>query len=212
MRNVILYDSHPVIIRGLRELFSSFGDDFAFFETNNINGISKYISTHKIHLIVAGINEKTDIDARTIEKHNSIPWVILYNDNLYKKALSLVLSGAMACLSKGCGSGETEKCILEALQSHCYICEKTLHKFGYEFLFDVNNQGYVRNFLKFNMERKPNKLSPREQEVANLLVSGMRTSEIAALLKIKHSTASTIKRTIMLKKNVRNIIELATVM
>jgi DNA-binding NarL/FixJ family response regulator len=136
----------------------------------------------------------------------------MYNDNLYKKALSLVLSGASACISKGSPDQETETCLREVLESRRYICESTLNKFGYEFLFDPGNQAQIRNFLKYNLKRKQNKLSPREQQVANLLISGMKTSEIAAALNVRHSTVSTIKRTVMLKKNVINIIELASVL
>lgn len=212
MLNVVLYDSHPIILRGLKEFFKNLGDQFTFFETNTVSGVSRFLASHKIDLVVAGINEKTGIDNRLIQKHNSIPWVIMYNDNLYKKALSLVLSGASACISKGCRDLETEKCLREVLDARRYICESTLQRFGYEFLFDPVNQAQIRNFLKYNLQRKPNKLSPREQQVAGLLVSGMKTSEIATELNVRHSTVSTIKRTVMLKKNVINIVELASVL
>lgn len=212
MLRVILYDSHPITLTGLREFFKNLGTEFKFFETSTISGLSKHLSHHKIDLVVAGINEKTGIDTRMIQRHNTIPWVIMYNDNLYKKALSLVLSGASACISKGSSDQETETCLSEVLESRRYICESTLNKFGYEFLFDPGNQAQIRNFLKYNLKRKPNKLSPREQQVANLLISGMKTSEIAAALNVRHSTVSTIKRTVMLKKNVINIIELASVL
>lgn len=212
MLHVILYDSHPIILRGLKEFFKNLENEFTFLETGTVAGVSKYLASHKIDLVVVGVNEKTGIDAKIIQRHNTIPWVIMYNDNLYKKALSLVLSGASACISKGCSDQETEKCLREVLASRRYICESTLHKFGYEFLFDPGNQSQIRNFLKFNLQRKPNKLSPREQQVAGLLVSGMKTSEIATVLNVRHSTVSTIKRTVMLKKNVINIIELASVL
>lgn len=212
MLHVILYDSHPIILTGLKEFFKNIENEFTFFETNTISGLSKHLLHHKIDLVVAGINEKTGIDTRMIQRHSAIPWVIMYNDNLYKKALSLVLSGAGACISKGSSDLETETCLREVLESRRYICGSTLEKFGYEFLFDPGNQAQIRNFLKYNLQRKPNKLSPREQEVANLLISGMKTSEIAAALSVRHSTISTIKRTVMLKKNVINIVELASVL
>jgi len=212
MLHVILYDSHPIILRGLKEFFKNLGNEFTFFETNTVSGVAKFLAARKIDLVVAGLNEKTGIDTRIIQKHSTTPWVIMYNDNLYKKALSLVLSGASACISKGSRDTETERCLREVLASRRYICESTLEKFGYEFLFDPVNQAQIRNFLKYNLQRKPNKLSPREQQVANLLLSGMKTSEIATALNVRHSTVSTIKRTVMLKKNVINIVELASVL
>ncbi|ACT93414.1 response regulator transcription factor [Dyadobacter fermentans] len=212
MLNVILYDSHPIILTGLKEFFRSIGKEFVFFETTTVGGISKFLSQRPIHLIVVGLNERTGIEARIIQRNSTIPWVIMYNDNLYKKALTLLLSGASACISKGCGDQETEKCLNEVLASRTYICESTLHQFGYEFLFDPANQAHIRNFLKYNLHRKPSRLSPREQQVAGMLVNGMRTSEIATALNVRHSTISTIKRTIMLKKHVINIAELASVL
>lgn len=212
MLHVILYDSHPITLTGLKEFFKNLGKEFTFFETNTVSGLSRHLLHHKIDMVVAGVNEKTGIDTRMIQRHNTIPWVIMYNDNLYKKALSLVLSGASACISKGSTDLETETCLREVLESRRYICESTLKRFGYEFLFDPGNQAQIRNFLKYNLQRKPNKLSPREQQVANLLISGMKTSEIATALSVRHSTISTIKRTVMLKKNVINIVELASVL
>ncbi|WP_353718392.1 response regulator transcription factor [Dyadobacter sp. 676] len=200
MRNVVLFDSHPVILTGLREFLGGLGKDFVFFETNTISGVSQYLSQHKIDLVVAGLNEKAGIDSRLVAKYRTIRWVIMYNDNLYKKALSLMLSGAIGCISKACRDDEAEACIRDVLAARPYICQTTLQKFGYEFIFDPINHAYIRNFLKYNFQRKPNTLSAREHEVATLLVTGMKTSEIAALLKIRNSTVSTIKRTIMLKK------------
>ncbi len=52
------------------------------------------------------------------------------------------------------------------------------------------------------------KLSNRETEVCNLLLTGNSTNKIAELLNIKCNTVSTIKKSIFYKTKTANLIEL----
>jgi len=52
------------------------------------------------------------------------------------------------------------------------------------------------------------KLARREKEVYNLIVNGLRNSEISKSLGLKSNTISTIKKNIMIKLQVKNLIEL----
>ncbi len=52
------------------------------------------------------------------------------------------------------------------------------------------------------------KLSQREFEVANLIIGGKKTKEIAAELNIKSNTVSTIKKSIFYKLNISTVIDL----
>jgi len=58
------------------------------------------------------------------------------------------------------------------------------------------------------MSIKPIKLSSRETEVCNLLLSGNSTNKIAEVLNIKCNTVSTYKRFIFKKTNTNNLIQL----
>jgi DNA-binding CsgD family transcriptional regulator len=62
--------------------------------------------------------------------------------------------------------------------------------------------------MEINMEANIVKLSNRETEVCNLLLSGNSTTQIAQVLNIKCNTVSTIKKSIFFKTNTTNIIEL----
>ena len=53
-----------------------------------------------------------------------------------------------------------------------------------------------------------NKLSPREKEVANLIILGISTNEISKKLNIKPNTVSTFKRKIYTKLAVDSIVGL----
>lgn len=58
------------------------------------------------------------------------------------------------------------------------------------------------------MASNPIKLSKREIEVCNLLLTGNCTNKIAEVLKIKCNTVSTIKKSIFFKTKTNNLIEL----
>ena len=58
------------------------------------------------------------------------------------------------------------------------------------------------------MSIDPIKLSSRETEVCNLLLTGNSTTKIAEILNIKCNTDSTIKKSIFFKTKTANLIEL----
>jgi DNA-binding CsgD family transcriptional regulator len=58
------------------------------------------------------------------------------------------------------------------------------------------------------MSIDPIKLSTRETEVCNLLLTGNSTTKIAEILNIKCNTVSTIKKSIFFKTKTANLIEL----
>jgi DNA-binding NarL/FixJ family response regulator len=62
--------------------------------------------------------------------------------------------------------------------------------------------------MEFNMDVNIIKLSKREIEVCNLLLTGNCTNKIAELLNIKCNTVSTIKKSIFNKTKTSNLIEL----
>lgn len=55
---------------------------------------------------------------------------------------------------------------------------------------------------------KISKLSPREQEVADLIIEGISTNDISKKLNIKPNTVSTLKKNIFLKLGVDSVVGL----
>jgi len=62
--------------------------------------------------------------------------------------------------------------------------------------------------MEFTKDSNRIKLSKREIEVCNLLLTGNCTNKIAELLNIKCNTVSTIKKSIFNKTKTANLIEL----
>ncbi|NCA30618.1 MAG: hypothetical protein EBS93_07870, partial [Chitinophagia bacterium] len=58
--------------------------------------------------------------------------------------------------------------------------------------------------MEILMSIEPIKLSSRETEVCNLLLTGNSTTKISELLKIKCNTVSTIKKSIFFKTKTTN--------
>lgn len=209
MIKVILFDSHPIIFRGIKEVFKELGKEFVFIETSDADELFACLDQRQINLVVAGINENSNLDPKIIRKYKSTPWIILYNDNLYKKALACFLSGARGLLSKSANYVETIYCCREVFEDRFYICERTSHSLSQELLFDYSCRDLLRLFLKAKSKQLHKKLTSREKEVASLLLRGFRTSEIAERLNLKITTISTMKRSILYKNNARSIVELA---
>lgn len=209
MTNLLIFDSHPIIRRGLKELLTEMDESFTYFETASVNGLKKIMNQQRIDLIVIGLNEKTKIDSSLISKYDAVPWILMYNDDMYQEALLLTIAGAMGCIAKSACIAETKKCITEVLKSNVFVCNNTLTKFGYEYLFNSDHRNHFNTFFYTGLKTRKVILSSREKEIAGLLLKGQRTSEIATTLNLKQSTISTIKRSIFLKKNVRNIVELS---
>lgn len=210
MVTVILFDSHPIIFRGIREVLKEFGQEFIFIETSDTNELFDYLDQNPINLVLAGINENSSLDPKIIKKRKSTSWIILYNDNLYKKALAFFLNGARGLLSKSANYVETIYCCKEVFEDRFYICERTSQALSQELLFDYSCRDLLRSFLKAKSKQLSKKLTSREKEVASLLLRGFRTSEIADRLNLKITTISTMKRSILQKHNARSIVELAS--
>jgi len=62
--------------------------------------------------------------------------------------------------------------------------------------------------MEILMSIEPKKLSIRETEVCDLLLTGNSTTKIAEALNIKCNTVSTIKKSIFYKTKTNNLIEL----
>jgi DNA-binding NarL/FixJ family response regulator len=56
--------------------------------------------------------------------------------------------------------------------------------------------------------KSPVTLAPREREIFDCLIIGMKTSEIAKKLELKPNTISTIKKVIFRKLNINSSMEL----
>ena len=209
MVTVILFDSHPIIFRGIKEVFKGLGQEFIFIETSDTDELFDYLDRKQINLVVAGINENSNLDQRIIKKQKYTPWIILYNDNLYKKALMCFLNGARGLLSKSANYVETISCCREVIEGGFYVCERTYHSLSHELLFDYSCRDFLSFFLKAKSKQLGRKLTNREKEVASLLLRGFRTSEIADRLNLKITTISTMKRSILQKNNARSVVELA---
>lgn len=210
MVTVMLFDSHPIIFRGIKEVLKELDQEFIFIETSDTDELFACLDQKKIDLVVAGINENSNLDPKIIRKQKSTPWIILYNDNLYKKALACFLNGARGLLSKSANYVETIYCCREVFEDRFYICERTSHSLSQELLFDYGCRDFLRFFLKAKSKQLRRKLTSREKEVASLLLRGLRTSEIADRLNLKITTISTMKRSILQKNNARSIVELAS--
>ena len=209
MSTILLYDSHPIILTGIRGILEGYSNEYTFLQTSDLNELLRFLDSGQVDIVLTGLNEKPLLTAGIIRKYRKIPWIVLYNDNLYKLALSFFMTGARGILSKSSNALEAQSCFLSVVNGNTYICGRTTRLLADDLLSDHHSRNFLHFFLHAGSKQLARPLTRREREVANLLLKGLRTSEIAQKLNLKLSTISTMKRTIFDKKNVTNILELA---
>ena len=114
-------------------------------------------------------------------------------ENIY--AQRYLKAGAMGYLNKDSSLEEMQKAIGLVLSGKKYISETLLDILA-------SSAGQVANENPFN------KLSPREFEIANLLLSGKTISQISQALQLGVSTVGTHKSRIFEKLRVNNLLQM----
>lgn len=209
MLTVAMYNSNPALARGIKAVFKDLNEEFLFYEITTPNELLVHLGHRRMDAVLIVLNENKYLDVNIIKKNKSILWVIIYDDNAYKQALVYFINGARALISKTADLAEVAHCLDESIHGNIYICERTLRVFSYDILLDPNNRKFLNTFLGTAKKRWDLKLTTREKEVAALLLSGMKSSDIARRLNLKINTISTMKRSILTKYNAKSMIELA---
>lgn len=114
-------------------------------------------------------------------------------------SLKYLVAGADGFLSKSAPFETIEKAFSAVLAGDKYMSQQTQNIFA---------QRYLKNLSCATRIAEKIKLTPRETEITNLLLSGKWTKEIADELGIKWSTVSTHKLRIFEKFDVTNEIQL----
>lgn len=212
MKNVLLYDSHPISLMGLRLVLSELEADINVLGTNLTSEFNQILDSRKIDLVVFGVNDQSNLGNINKKYIRCQSWIICYHENEYKSALELLTAGSKGCIAKGRPTTDLLACINTVLEGNEYVCKTTLELTAAEYLKNNGGIDGLSLLICSLKARRRIRLSPREEEIADLLTKGMRTSHIADKLMIKNSTVSTIKGQIFRKMKVSNVMELASVM
>lgn len=197
-KSVAIIDSRPMFRRGLMSSVLS------IYETSDIQEFSDYkelaeIKSEVIFISGADLSSSEILASiKSLHKNSVHSKIVLYE---YRDSLNFLLTCFQESLN-GYLSGSFTGNDLE----DCMRCLD-------------NNKLYLNNevayqMLMSNLKNKPQKkiLSGLENKVAEYLLRGMGTTQIANLLDRRPSTISTVKANIFKKTQVKNVVELAKLM
>lgn len=205
MKKILIIDDHAVVRVGLEMMLSKLFVQPIIFEANSIFEAQALLLLNKIDLVVLDIrisgNENYNVIASLREANQQLPIMIFTASDECKYALKYIQSGANGFISKFSVQEEIIRAFNLVQNQERYVSPDVYQQMlGTVFSKDQNTSGSMGKSL-----------SKREKEVANLLVEGKWTKEIAVLMNLKLPTISTFKRRIFEKTGTTNVIELSKV-
>ena len=195
----MLIDDHEIVRSGIKTLLSDIYKESLIDEANNGASALENISSNSYDLAMLDIkmpNTDTLALMETIRTQFPDLKVLVFSmspENLY--AQRYLKAGARGFLSKDSSMDEIHRAIEQILSGKKYISDNLV-----EVLASTVGKSPDEN--KFNL------LSPREFEIATLLLAGQTISQISKDLQLGVSTVGTHKARIFEKLNVTNLLEL----
>ena len=200
MVKFLIIDDHDVIRAGLKALLTPVFNPVKIYEACDGNDAIKKMKLHRYDIILMDI-QMPDMDPfglfENILAHDREAKVLVFSmnpENIYAKRFLQV--GAKGFVSKDSIVDEIIKAINVALKEGIYISDKLTKSLALE-----SFSGKHTNLFS--------KLSPREFEIATLLLSGQSVTDISRSLHLQLSTTGTHKARIFEKLGVNTLLELS---
>ncbi len=201
MDNVLIADDHEIIRYTLKIILKKILPDVNVDEANDISKASSLIDKNDYQLIIFDLNftgENNSFIFEFLKKKPKDTCVLIFSASSEKNyAIRCLKAGANGFLSKEASQREVEKALVEIIKYKRYYSKLVQEILIYESL----------NQRETKIDNST--LSPKEFEVAKLLVDGKTNKEISDTLFLHPSTVSTYKSRIFSKLNVSNILELS---
>ena len=192
----LIADDHSIVRQGVSLVVKELYSNAKILTAANFKEIFTVLKETKIDLMILDINfpEGNSItiikEILLIQPNLKVLVFTAYDENFY--ALRYLNAGASGFLNKGCEEDEIKFAIASMFTNGKYVTKNIKER-----------------ILDSYMSKKPinplEKLSPREVEVAKLLINGYGNLEISELLQIKKTTVSTFKVRIFEKLEIQNL-------
>lgn len=199
---ILLVDDHSVVRHGVSVLLKRAFDKVTITQADSFEDLLTKLN-QKHDLLFLDINLPGGNSTKMIEQIKaSQPDLLImmfsaYDESRY--ALRYIHAGANGFLNKYSKDEEIIKAVKSILETGKYIS-------------DVVKEKIVENALLNKPINPLEKLSDREVEVAELLVSGDGNLEISNKLNIQMSTVSTLKNRIFDKLGISNVVRLVEIL
>lgn len=197
---IFLVDDHTILRDGLRLFLQAQPDLEVIGEAANGHEAIRQVARQCPGVVIMDITmpDLNGIEA-TRQIRNICPAtrvIILSMHGAAKHVLPALQAGASGYLVKGAASSEIVTAIRAVHSGQRYLSQKILEKIPDEYL-SPSQIGQAREPLAL--------LSPREQEVLQLVVEGKSSAEIAELLNLSTKTIETYRSRLMRKLNLHDL-------
>ena len=200
MKKFLLVDDHVVVRSGIKTLLSEIFAPAEIHEAFDGESTRQILKDNHYDLVMLDIQmPNTDTPALMKYIHENHPQekVLIFSmsaENIYAKRF--MKAGAYGFVSKEAPLDEITRAINMILNNRKYISETLIDKLA-------------EDSMTGKQENPFNRLSPKEFEVASLLLSGKTLSDISNSLNVHTSTVGTHKARLFEKLEVTNILELS---
>lgn len=199
MKKFLIVDDHEIVRTGVKQVLTELYFPCTIDEADNEKSAAQLIKEQKYHLVLLDV-QLPDSNAMGLVEFTRIQQpeakVLVFSmgaENIYAKRF--LKAGAMGFVSKKSGLEELKKGIDLALNNRRYISDSLA-----EILATDSDKDHLKNPF--------DKLTAREMEITNLLISGKSVSEIGALLHLSVSTVGTHKARLFEKLGIENLAQL----
>lgn len=204
MKSLVLIDSYPMVRDGFSLLLKeNLSDEFDVRTADCVDHLKLAEPGQIPDVIVLGINDqdmmKMHRAVRICSEKFPDAKMMVYRDQFnYKELVDLIHLGVSGFVLKSCDVTQVFACLREIQTRERFFCSGLL-EIILSNLTLPGRQPYAKT---------TNPLSAREREIADYLVQGMKTSDIAQHLGRKSTTISSIKGNLFRKMNVNNVMAL----
>ncbi|CAG5017442.1 Oxygen regulatory protein NreC [Dyadobacter sp. CECT 9275] len=185
-------------------MFNQVFPDAVITETSTPSEAVQQLETGKFNLLVIeASNHSTENPLLNIkrirQKYPDMAILVFSHKDENSLALPVIRAGADGYLLKYASLADFTEAVGSLLKGEKYLSPQLRQKLMND-IITGNDEQYTGANVS---------LTPREREVLDGLIKGSRISEIASGLGIHNSTVSALKRNILAKMKVQNVIELA---
>jgi DNA-binding NarL/FixJ family response regulator len=198
MAKFLLIDDHEIVRAGVKNVIISYFSPCEVLEATGEESAKAVLADNQFDVVITDVQmPDTNIFGLLsfIKAQNANTRVLVFSmssENIYaKKFLS---AGAVGFVSKNAGLAELKKGVEAALSNRRYVSKELAQKLADEF-----GENHTNPFVT---------LTPKEFEIANLLIMGKSVTDISKLLVLSTSTIGTHKARIFNKLKVTNLVEL----
>ena len=195
--NVGIVDDHPIVIEGLKILLSNIETVRVVECFTSGKSLFEYCNLVKLDILLLDIflpdANGIDICLKIKKQYPKIIILAMSSQSERSIIFQMIKNGANGYLLKSASLDEFRTCITTSLRGQLAFSNEVL------VLIDQPNLSDLKTIPRLTL---------REREILQLIKKGKSTQEIAAILFLSFLTIQTHRRNMLIKFQVKNIIEL----